>query len=102
MGLLFIAIMFLAHAAALLIDWLLLLLLVRVVVARWQPEILTEVNDAALPFVNRTLACVERMWSQIQPLQRLRWDRRIPAAVITLSLIRLLLAAVTGLVVSVG
>lgn len=102
MGLFLIGMMFVAHAAALLIDWLLLLLLVRVVATKWRSVTLKEINEAARPLVDRALAGVERLWNQFRPLQRMRPDRRIPAAAITLSLVRLLLVAVTGLVVVVA
>ena len=102
MGLFLITMMFVARAAALLIDWLLLLLLVRVVATRWQAVILKEVNDAARPMVDRAVTSVERMWNQIRPAHRLRPHRRIPTVALTLSVARLLLTAVTGLVVTVG
>ena len=99
MGLFFIAVMFVVHAVALLIDWLLLLLLVRVVASRWQAVVLTEMNDAARPFVDRTIAAVERLW--IRSSLQLPNDRRIAAAVITLSVIRLLCSVMSG-VVTIG
>lgn len=99
MGLFLIAIVFVAHAAALLIDWLLLLLLVRVVAAKWRTVILTEMNDAARPFVDRTIAAVERLW--IRSSLQLPNDRRIAAAAITLSVIRLLCSVMSG-VVTIG
>ncbi len=102
MGLFLIAILLVAHAAALLIDLLLLLLLVRVVASRWRAAILLELNDASRPLVDRTLTGVERLWNQIRPVRRLHPNCRIPTAVLALSMVRLLLAAVTGLVVALG
>ena len=102
MGLLLIAMMFAAHSAALLLDWLLLLLLVRVAATRWQAVILTEVNDAGRPLVDRTLAGVERLWNQVRLPRPLRPHRGILSTAITLCAARLLLTLVTGLVVAVG
>ncbi len=99
MGLFLIALMFAIHTAALLIDWLLLLLLVRVVATRWQSVVLTEMNDAARPFVNRTIAAVELLW--IRSSLHMTNDRRIAAAAITLSVIRLLCSVMSG-VVTIG
>ncbi len=102
MGLFFVAIMLLAYAAALLIDWLLLLLFVRVVADRWHGVIITEVDDAARPLVDRTLRRIDRLWSRIPSRRSLRSERSLPVAAVTLGLVRFLLAVVTGLVVTVG
>lgn len=102
MGLFSVTMICVAHASAILVDWLLILLLLRLVPTRWRTVLLTEMDDAARPLVDRALRHVERLWNRVRPSHSLRCDRRIPAAVIALSLMRLLLAAVTGLVVTVG
>ncbi len=84
------------QAASLLMDWLIVLILVRALATRCRAGILVELDTAGRPLVDRTLAWVARIWDRLVPDRSLRPRAVLFVASLALCVARLVAAALLG------
>jgi len=80
------------YAAALMIDWVIVLLFLRVISVRWRVTLISELADSGRPLVDRTTAVIQRVWDAALPNRTLHTGHLWMVTALALSVARLVIA----------
>ncbi len=78
----------LCQGLTVLLDFIVVLIVVRVVCSRWRTPWLSEFDEAGRPLVNRALMQTTRMWSRLAPNRPLAGAWRLRVCVVAIALLR--------------
>ena len=91
MGIMEPAFVFFLHLAAVFLDMLLVLILVRILRRRWSNRLLVAIDTAGVPLVGALTDMAERLWLRFGTRERLSKNGKLVVVLLLLFLVRTLL-----------